>query len=99
MTTPAADFWTEHLRRTLQSYDEPLLRLVAGKLCKPRSHWPAEELIDRCVAAFANAAGLDRRLRDLDPAGRALLALIAQSRQNLWPAGNLVEMLAALGYA
>jgi hypothetical protein len=98
MTPSLDDVWTDHLRRTLQSYDEPLLRLVSGKLCKPRNHWPAEELIDRCLATLSNAAVLDRRLKDLDEPGCLVLALIAHSRQNLWPVGNLVEMLVALGY-
>src|ERR1700686_77973 len=97
--TPPIDTWTEHLRRTLLSYDEPLLRRVSNKLCKPRNHWPAQELIDRCLTTLTNAAVLDRRLKDLDAPGRLTLALMAHSRQNLWPVGNLVEMLVTLGYA
>src|SRR6266566_5220012 len=50
------------LRPTLQRYDEALVREVAGKLIKPRSRWPIEELIDRCVAVASNAAVVDRRL-------------------------------------
>ncbi len=61
--------WTDHLRRTLLSYEEPLLRLVSNKLCKPRNHWPAQELIDRCLATLTNVAVLDRRLKDLDAPG------------------------------
>src|SRR5439155_1063715 len=91
------DRWTRQLRRTLQSYDEPLLRGVTGKLCRPRNHWPAEELLDRSLATLANAAVLDRRLKDQSPAGRLLLALIAHSRQPRWPVGNLIELLTALG--
>src|SRR4051812_1036965 len=89
--------WTDRLRRTLQCYDEPLLRHVAGRLCKPRNHWPAEELIERSLAAVQNAPVLDRRLADLEPAGRQLLALIGHSRQPRWAVGNLVELLVALG--
>src|ERR1700686_5149469 len=96
--TPPIDTWTEHLRRTLLSYDEPLLRRVSNKLCKPRNHWPAQELIDRCLATLTNAAVLDRRRKDLEPSGRLVLALIAQSRQNLWPVGSLVEMVVTLGH-
>ena len=92
------DVWTDHLRRTLLSYDEPLLRRVSNKLCKPRNHWPAQELIDRCLATLTNAAVLDRRLKDLDTSGRLVLALMAHSRQNLWPVGNLVEMVVTLGH-
>src|SRR5947209_8238717 len=91
--------WTERLRQVLTCYDEALLRQVAGKLFRPRSQWPAEELIERALDTLQNAAACDRRLRDLDPACRQLLALIAHSRQPLWAVGNLVEMLVALGHA
>src|SRR5262249_22949503 len=40
---------------------------------------------------------LDRRLQDLDPAGRQVLALIGHSRQPCWQVGNLVEMAMTLG--
>jgi hypothetical protein len=92
------DLWTDHLRRTLLSYDEPLLRVVSGKLCRPRNHWPVEELVGRCLATLSNAAMLDRRLRDLGKPERLLLALMAHSRQNVWAVGNLIEMLATLGH-
>ncbi|MGG7379597.1 hypothetical protein ACQ7B2_12855, partial [Escherichia coli] len=68
-----------------------------ARLVKPRSHWPVEELIERSVAAAANPAVLDRRLQDLEPAARQVLALIGHSRQPCWQVGNLVEMAMALG--
>ena len=40
---------------------------------------------------------MDRRLRELEPAERKLLALIGHSRQPLWGLGNLIEMMIALG--
>ena len=43
-------YWSEHLRRTLECYDDPLLRQVATKLLRPRSQWPVEELIERSLA-------------------------------------------------
>lgn len=89
--------WEEHLRQTLQSYDEALLRQVAHKLCRPRSHWPVSELIDRAAAALQNAVLLDRRLKELPDASRQALALMARSRQPRWPIGSLVEMLTCLG--
>ena len=61
--TPSTNTWTEHLRRTLLSYDEPLLRRVSNKLCKPRNHWPAQELIDRCLTTLTNAAVLDPNIK------------------------------------
>src|SRR5262249_54011472 len=87
----------DHLRQTLSSYDEPLLRQVAGSLCKPRSQWPAEELIDRSVQTVGNPAVIDRRLRDLAPEARRLLGLVGHSRQPRWPVGSLVELGVALG--
>jgi hypothetical protein len=96
MADPA--YWTEQLRRTLACYDEPLLRQVASRLVRPRNQWPAEELIERSLAITANPAQLDRRLQELEPASRKVLALIGHSRQPAWSLGNLVEMLFALGH-
>ncbi len=97
MSLADPDFWSDLQRGTLARYDEALLREVAARLVKPRSHWPAEELIERGVAAAANPAILDRRLQDLTPAARQVLALIGHSRQPCWAVGNLVEMAMALG--
>ncbi|MCI0640362.1 MAG: helicase-associated domain-containing protein [Gemmataceae bacterium] len=93
------EFWSSQIRRILESYDETLLRQVATRLCRPRNHWPAEELIDRCLDTIGNAAMLDRRLKDHDDCAQQLLALIGQSRQFVWNVGNLVEMAIALGAA
>ncbi len=91
--------WSEHLRQTLRAYDEPLLRQVAGRLCKPRNQWPVEELVERSVATVHNPAVLDRRLAEVGSAARRLLALIGLSRQPRWQVGNLVELLVTLGQA
>ena len=66
--------WTELLRRTLQCYEAALLRQVAANLFKPRSQWPADELIERSITTLENAAVVDRRLQALDPPSRRLLA-------------------------
>lgn len=92
-------FWSDHLRRTLQRYDESLVRQVAARLIKPRNQWPLDDLIERCVNSAGNPAILDRRLQELDPLGRKLLALIGHSRQPRWKLGSLLELLAALGHA
>src|SRR5262249_9709450 len=97
LTDPA--FWSDHLRRTLARYDEPLVRQVAARLLRPRNHWPVEDLIERMTAAMTNAAVVDRRLKDLDAASRRLLALLSHSRQPRCRLGNLVELLVALGHA
>ncbi len=97
MPHPAA-YWSERLRQTLESYDEPLLRAVAAKLIKPRNQWPVADLIERCDAAVENPAILDRRVQELEPASRQLLALMARSRQPRWVLGNLVELAMALGH-
>jgi hypothetical protein len=95
--TDSATF-TDRLRAILERYDERLLRQVANKLCKPRNQWPAEELIDRCLATIGNAAMIDRRLADLDAASAQLLSLVGRSRQACWTVGSLVEMAVALGH-
>src|SRR5262245_32545152 len=92
-------YWSERVQQTLQRYAEPLLQQVAAQLFRPRSQWPAAELIERSLATITNAAVLDRRLEALDPAGRRLLALIGHSRQPRWKLGPLLELLAALGHA
>src|SRR5205085_9754477 len=96
-TDPA--YWSEHLRRNLQLYDEALLRQVAGRLIKPRNQWPVAELIKRMAEAIENAAVIDRRLAEASPAGRQLLAVIGSGRRPSLYAGHLIELLAALGHA
>jgi hypothetical protein len=93
-----AALWSALLRRTLAAYDEALLRRVTGRLLKPRNQWPADELIERIAATVANPAALDRRLQELEPACRQLLAMIGHSRQFVWDVGNLVELALALGH-
>jgi hypothetical protein len=97
ITDPA--FWSDQLRNTFKCYDEPLLRQVAGRLFKPRNQWPAEELINRSLATFGNPAVIDRRLKELEPAQRQILALIGHSRQPRWQLGNLIELVMALGHS
>jgi hypothetical protein len=98
MADAVDEHWSELLRRTLAVYAEPLLRQVAARLVRPRNQWPADELIARSLATVANPAVLDRRIKELDPAARQLLALIGHSRQPMWALGNLVEMMIALGH-
>jgi hypothetical protein len=90
-------FWSDRLRQTLARYDEWLVRQVAGKLLRPRGQWPVEDLLERLATAPGNAAVIDRRLQELDPASRRVLALMARSRQPRWRTGSLLELLAALG--
>jgi hypothetical protein len=92
-------FWTELQRHTLSCYDEALLRQVAARLVKPRNEWPIEDLIEKGVATLENPVVIDRRLRDLTPPARRVLALIGHSRQPYWQLGNLVELTLALGHS
>jgi hypothetical protein len=92
-------YWSDYLRHTLECYDDALLRQVASQLFKPRSQWPREELIERSLDTFGNVAVLDRRLQDLPVPCSRLLGCIAHSRQPRWKLGNLLELLAALGYS
>lgn len=91
--------WIGRASAALERYAEPLLRAVAGRLIRPRSQWPPEELRGRIAAALEDAVILDRTLRTLSPACRRLLKLIGLSRQPLWRVQPLVELLAALGHA
>ena len=98
MTVAAADYWTDLPRRTLAVYAEPLLRQVAAKLIRPRNQWPVDELIARCTDTLNNPVAVDRRIQELEPAARQVLALIGHSRQQVWNLGNLVELAIALGH-
>lgn len=91
--------WTERVQQTLERYDETLLRLVAGKLLRPRSHWPVEDLIQRSVETLTNAPVIDRRLKELPPASRKLLAVLGRSHCPTWGTFDLVWILACLGHA
>ena len=97
MPSSDACLWPDYVRQTLQCYDEKLLRAVAGNLLKPRSQWPADELIERSLTTLENAAVVDRRLQALELTQRRLLTCIGHSRQPRWRLGNLLELLAALG--
>jgi hypothetical protein len=97
MSITDSEFWSQRLRHTLQHYDEALVRLVAGKLLRPRGQWPVAELIERIVTAVGNAAVVDRRLQDLSATTRRALPLMARSRQPRWKLVTLLEVLAALG--
>lgn len=93
-----AAYWSELLHRTLPLYEEELLRQVASRLLKPRGHWPVDELLRRIEEAMSNAPVIDRRLKELPPACRQLLALIGHSRQPRWRVGALVELITSLGH-
>ena len=96
---PDNPLWPGRVRQALSRYDEALLRAVAQRLLKPRNQWPAEELIERALAFYANPVSVDRRLKELPPAARKLLALIGLSRQPRWRVGHLLALLAVLGHA
>lgn len=98
MRLPDPASWSELQRRTLECYDEALLRQVAARLVKPRNQWPVEELIDRGVATLENPVVIDRRVQELTLPARRVLGLIGHSRQPYWQLGNLVELTIALGH-
>ncbi|MDB5309055.1 MAG: hypothetical protein JWO38_3257 [Gemmataceae bacterium] len=96
---PEPDDWSARVRDSLSGYTEALLRAVAAKLIKPRTNQPADDLVEKSVAALANPPVIDRRVKDLPPAARKLLALIGLSRQPRWKVGHLITLLASLGHA
>lgn len=91
------DDWMERARQALDGYSETLRRAVAGTLLKPRNPIPIEELTERILATLGNPPVVDRRIADRTAPGRALLAILGQSRQPVWKVGHLLTMLAALG--
>src|SRR5262245_47343 len=93
---PSDHDWAGAVRSALARYDESLLRAVAARLFKPRSQWPADELIDRAADTLGNAPVLDRRLKDLPAAPRQLLAAVGLARRSHWPVGQLLSLLATL---
>jgi hypothetical protein len=97
-TTDVPD-WTARGRDALSAYAEPLLRTVAAKLVKPRTNQPIDELLDKSAATLTNPPVIDRRIKDLPPAARKLLALVGLSRRPRWKVGHLITLLASLGHA
>ena len=83
--------WLDAVRLILERYDESLLRPIATRLCRPRNHWPVQELIDRSLATLQNPAGtipfetlaelwaIDRRALDVAFADEAALAPLRTS--------------------
>jgi hypothetical protein len=95
---PSDPDWAGAVRAALARYDEPLLRAVAARLFKPRSQWPADELVARAADTLGNAPVLDRRLKDLPASGQQLLAAVGLSRRADWPVGQLLALLGTLGH-
>jgi len=92
------DAWSQHVRDTLTQFAEPLLRQVAAKLVRARTNQPLDEVLDKSIGTLLNPPVIDRRIRDLSPAGRKLLAVIGLSRQPRWKVGHLLATLAGLGH-
>ena len=99
MSIPADPDWSDRARAALSGYSEPLLRSVAARLVKPRANQPVDDVLDKLVAAQTNAPVIDRRVRELPPECRKLLALIGLSRQPRWKVAHLITLLAALDHA
>lgn len=99
MSATDPDTWSDRVRDTLSRYEEPLLRLVAGNLFKPRIGQPADELVEKSAETQTNPPVVDRRIRDLPGPARLLLGLMGVSRQPRWRVGHLIPLLAAAGHA
>ncbi len=98
LLSPDSDDWSARAAAALTAYAEPLLRAVAGRLVKPRTQVPVEELVEKAVATLLNPPVIDRRVKELPPAARKLLALVGRSRQSRWKVGHLIAMLSSLGH-
>ena len=98
MKATETDIWSSRARSTLERYDEPLIRLIAARLFKPRNQWSAEDLIDRTLDTLANPPAIDRKLRELPASSRDLLGIIGRSHQSTWRIGQLLHLLAVVGH-
>ena len=98
MPAPEPVSWRDRIADAMGRYDETLLRKVAGRLVRPRGQWPVSDLISRCVEMLDNPVALDRRIAELDPTSRQVLAMLGHSRQPTWRLGNIVEFTMALGH-
>jgi hypothetical protein len=98
MSVSKHDTWSDRVEEALAEYAPELIRSIAARLLKTRSQWPAEELAERIRAACTNAPLIDRRLKDLPPASRTLLAAIGRSRRPTWKLPHLLSILASLGH-
>lgn len=87
------------VRAALDGYSEAVRRQVAASLLKPRNPIPVDELSDRILTTLANPPVVDRRLKDLSPAARKLLALLGLTRRPSWKVGHLLTTLAVVGHA
>lgn len=87
------------VRAALDGYSEAVRRQVAASLLKSRNHIPVDELTDRILTTLANPPAVDRRLKDLPPDARKLLALLGLTRRPHWKVGHLLTTLAAVGHA
>ena len=98
MPVPEPVSWPDRIADTMGRYDEALLRKVAGRLVRPRGQWPVADLIARCVELLDNPVALDRRIAELEPTSRQVLAMLGHSRQPVWRLGSVVEFTMALGH-
>ena len=99
MPVPETVSWPDRIADAMGRYDEALLRKVAARLARPRGQWPVADLIARCVEMLDNPVALDRRIAELEPASRQVLAMLGHSRQPVWRLGSVVEFTMALGHA
>jgi hypothetical protein len=93
-----ADLPPDPVRAAVDGYTDTLRQQVAATLIKPRTPIPADELTDRFLATLANPPVIDRRLRDLPPAARKLLAVLGRTRRPRWKVGHLLTLLATVGH-
>lgn len=99
MNHPETIDWSLRARQTVERYRDDLLRQVAAKLLRPRSHRSTEELLERMTSAWSDPAVLDKTLKSVAPVSRQLLKLLARSGQPRWPLQSLADLLPLMGHA
>src|SRR3954470_8872737 len=79
-----------------ECYAEPLLRKVAAHALKLRQKQPAAELRENLLRWYENPPQVDRRLREVAPPARTLLALLHLGKRSQWRVGSLLELASCL---
>ena len=79
-----------------EGYAEGLLRIIAGNALKARQKLPVAELREKLLTWHSNPPQIDRRLKELTPSARTLLALMHIGKRAQWRIGTMLELVSCL---
>lgn len=72
------------------------MRTVAGNALKVRQKLPVAEIREQLLTWHSNPPQIDRRLKELTPTARTLLALMHVGKRAQWRIGTLLELVSCL---